>query len=984
MEKYRNMVKPYLESKQLNSKNKDNKEKLKRKIEDCNDNISNNVENYNAINMYNKLSDYNQKNNNICNQIMSLVNNKSYKLKTITRTTVKYFENLNINIIDVKFNYRAEDKVYEDNEDARKFIRRGNTLLASAFKNINNDTNKDNCKLYAILRKGLPKFFDYNTNFEYKNSKQKDIVMNPIINYYSNNNDIHNETNNNPLYVYKTYKANGENFQIAFNNILDSWIVCSKNVGMIVRDKLYEQDLLYYESLNLPEYDLCIYFAKQWLSSISNINKDKLTVFKEKISGKTLIGESIGDPKRIHIKVYQNPELRFYAIVDNENTVDPCLPFEESINFFKEYNLNVVDFRKSNPLYTLQDFYNYCSKLYQEVLFSPINKDGEGSVCYFSAYNTKRNEYTVLNLAKLKTFEYRILRKIREKMHYFSIEHSKDLVKYCNKIKNECSSFFDFDKDNNYDYSGYIVFSYFIFSYLKRKQIFMKECSNYGSFIDKKLVEFNSLYSNVSLTVFKKANKNDSDKYNILDEKIINSYMNNSDISNEDDNSQHIEFTNNNNFDNVSIDSDGNKNTEAAISLIKNTNCIKDFNNININDKLTTLKPYLIINIGLVGGGKSTVYKLIKDVLSSNEYFNFKDYINLFYVSSDEIMLEKQVEFVKQYPQYKIGDNDIFEKLRGTVNNLFDNNVKNYLNMFNKDSNKYHFIFLDKNYPVNQLFKIYSMYKSSNVEYDVIIMYPNITDPLLKYNIPYSLNYLVQCYNRIKSRKHETLDGLNTGFYLILYFFIALNKSNKCIDVYIKNNKKLLSCKLSMTDNNSDLNEYSDLALEVKQSLGNIANMKNNILFDHEKFIKEYRSDNDLVKNYFEQICKDIVFKETYDTIKKELSLCKVNIIILIIYLDFRDVLIPYNYYNNNKDTLASKNYINNKNKYSRKKSELSSSSTKEINNNYNNKTSNKKNLNKKRKHSNENKLKNNKKCFLNNKEQYIGNNLNNNNNNNL
>ena len=51
------------------------------------------------------------------------------------------------------------------------------------------------------------------------------------------------------------------------------------------------------------------------------------------------------------------------------------------------------------------------------------------------------------------------------------------------------------------------------------------------------------------------------------------------------------------------------------------------------------------------------------------------------------------------------------------------------------------------------------MYKSSNVEYYVIIIHPIITNFLLK--------YIIQYYNRIENKKHETFDGLNLGIYLV-------------------------------------------------------------------------------------------------------------------------------------------------------------------------------------------------------------------------
>ena len=57
---------------------------------------------------------------------------------------------------------------------------------------------------------------------------------------------------------------------------------------------------------------------------------------------------------------------------------------------------------------------------FQEVAKSEIAKDEEGNVLYFVKRDPKKKEPSkVLSLCKLKTLEYRLFRKMREKLRNF-------------------------------------------------------------------------------------------------------------------------------------------------------------------------------------------------------------------------------------------------------------------------------------------------------------------------------------------------------------------------------------------------------------------------------------------------------------------------------------------------------------------------------------------------------------------------------------
>lgn len=67
---------------------------------------------------------------------------------------------------------------------------------------------------------------------------------------------------------------------------------------------------------------------------------------------------------------------------------------------------------------TYDDLCNKVKSMYKEVAEASINSEEEGSVLYFVGSFGEADE-VVLSLAKLKTLEYRVFRKMREKLRNF-------------------------------------------------------------------------------------------------------------------------------------------------------------------------------------------------------------------------------------------------------------------------------------------------------------------------------------------------------------------------------------------------------------------------------------------------------------------------------------------------------------------------------------------------------------------------------------
>ena len=154
------------------------------------------------------------------------------------------FDN-NITVIDLKLDAVGayEDAYYSTFPLLIKNIRRGNTFVGVR-------SAQEGGYEYIMARKGLMKFFDLRLPFiskqerkcleypKYKEDLQveKNYILAPVLKAIAEGHQVE---------VLKTLKANGENVQISYVKEVKSWMVSSKNVGMLVRNR---DDIKLYES----------------------------------------------------------------------------------------------------------------------------------------------------------------------------------------------------------------------------------------------------------------------------------------------------------------------------------------------------------------------------------------------------------------------------------------------------------------------------------------------------------------------------------------------------------------------------------------------------------------------------------------------------------------------------------------------------------------------------------------------------------------
>ena len=178
-------------------------------------------------------------------------------------------------------------------------------------------------------------------------------------------------------------------------------------------------------------YSYVIDFAETWFNLLQEriIDKNLLDQFKAELGDYTLIGESVGDKKHEHILVYKNRDIIFYGIVNNKKLLtECCLPLSQSFELFKKYNLTYTEIQPSEKYNSLTDLFSYINTQFDVIFDKSLQESGEGNVVYFSC-EIDGNE-SIQNLGKLKTFEYRFFRKIREKCKGVPPPIDRDKIEY--------------------------------------------------------------------------------------------------------------------------------------------------------------------------------------------------------------------------------------------------------------------------------------------------------------------------------------------------------------------------------------------------------------------------------------------------------------------------------------------------------------------------------------------------------------------------
>ncbi len=178
---------------------------------------------------------------------------------------------------------------------------------------------------------------------------------------------------------------------------------------------------------------------------------------------------------------------------------------------------------------------------------------------------------------------------------------------------------------------------------------------------------------------------------------------------------------------------------------------------------------YFFICYALVCGGKSTFFEQILSQTGTEE--NKSNY-NVIMVSSDQIRADLSREMQKKNPEMTF--KQCFDKLSRETAREFDTQIFQALKK--RDKNKINIILVDKNYPqgINAFVKKFCKYPANQF---FIVFIPNIEKgiEINELKFPFSLNYFIQCYLRLKNRHgHEVLNGEDEESRLVYVSFFKL------------------------------------------------------------------------------------------------------------------------------------------------------------------------------------------------------------------
>jgi len=290
--------------------------------------------------------------------------------------------------------------------------------------------------------------------------------------------------------------------------------------------------------------------------------------------------------------------------------------------------------------------------------------------------------------------------------------------------------------------------------------------------------------------------------------------------------------------------------------------------------KLEEGKIYFFICYALVCGGKSTFFEQIQSQTSTEEN---KNKYNVKMVSSDQIRADLSHEMQKNKPEMTF--KQCFDKLGKETAKQFDKQIKSAID--SKEDNKINIILVDKNYPqgIDKFLKLFCKDKSSQY---LVVFIPNITKPLSIENLwfPFSLNYFIQCYLRLKNRHgHEVLNGEDEQS---KYVYISFLKLFQNFDFHQKVSndpefaENVFLQKIDFTDESKDM----EIDPETEKFFTKV--MKKIRAFDMEK-IKKY-NEND-INTYFKGLDDNYdgknFFEDTREKIKNEVNDLLVNGIIV-------------------------------------------------------------------------------------------------------
>ena len=624
-----------------------------------------------------------------------------------------------------------EDKVYAFDGWYRTYIRRGNTVIK-----VSDSSKKVLESFYG--RKGFEKFFDL--HYEYIQYNLKEIAdfngfaLADVDMHYNMYDIVFQEAykgieDHKKIALYKLVKANGENAQVSWVKSLDAWLIASKNVSLLARN---EQDA---QSYKAQRFKFARLIAKEWFKVIEKMNNDGLlNELKEYMDGKTFVGEYCGNQAYQHLTKYTEINIYFVAIVEN-NSIRTCLPPPEVFAVFEKYKLTHVNYQDMGVYDSWTALNQALKEVYANVSKASIESEEEGSVVYI-VETDKEGKHHTLSLSKLKTLEYRIYRKLREKLRNFISQKGDNYrpwndfyAKFREEVEGLC---IDFQPPLPLDYYFNIAAEAFMFGETYHSQ---------SSLIHDQYITF------LSLLLYCVGQN----------QKLTPAYF-----------------------------------TEESIQKVLLIPWAEHYSQYNAIEKKAPIvipsveevipiqkaKTYVIVPVGIPGMGKTYLLNTFRKLVEGNS-------CEFSMLSSDEVRKECMDKLSKRNKKLKF--DELYDRTGKDARNLFNDRLVNLISTSDQKKTKAHFIFVDKNHPPNAFKGTIDLIKNNGAHLDleIIALTPLIGDKVLTYEeqgkayeYPFSTNFFFHCLDRVQGRKdHPTLPGGGVKTLGILIMFLHMYRN---------------------------------------------------------------------------------------------------------------------------------------------------------------------------------------------------------------
>lgn len=329
-------------------------------------------------------------------------------------------------------------------------------------------------------------------------------------------------------------QTDGINAQFSWCPDTQCWVIGSYSVAILARTR---EDLRLYpgygkslDDMDKTEirYNYVHLIGEMWFNILDELalkNEDfnnQNQPFHTFLSSMTIVGELVGNASIQQIMKYPHSSLTFSSLIKNSDWSATWTIPESLFEFWERWGLNCIPTKTIGVYSDINDLKTAIISLYEQVSIGSIRDFEEGSIMMLIQRDPSNPENDkVLSCWKLKNIEYKVVKKIKEKLkgfwstyesvQYITQEMEKEYKTKFERFKGEINDMFKIFKkiyqDSNSDQNKDIA---------KRKSNlinFVKNCFDVVNYDIKMYgilkTDFNKFCKNISKMI-----KIDSDKFN--------------------------------------------------------------------------------------------------------------------------------------------------------------------------------------------------------------------------------------------------------------------------------------------------------------------------------------------------------------------------------------------------------------------------------------------------------------------------------------